>query len=95
MEEFKNESFSYEKLIEDIGKEGYSRVRINKKIYRTDEKIKLARYEKHDIEIIIDKLDSSDISRLTEAIANAIKKSDEGLVIIIDSKNDEEIFINS
>ena len=82
----------YEKLIVDLNKEGYTKVRVNKKIYRTDEKIKLVRYEKQDIEIIIDKLDSSDKTRLNEAIESAVKRADEGLVIILDEKNKETIY---
>lgn len=83
---------TYEKLIEDLNKDGYSRVRINKKIYKTDEKVKLDRYKKHDIEIVIDRVEVNDDSRLTEAVENAIKKSDEGLLIVIDEKNNEEIY---
>jgi len=41
---------TYEQLIKDLNKEGYSRVRVNKKIFRTDEKIMLTRYKKHDID---------------------------------------------
>ena len=72
---------TYEKLIEDLNKEGYARVRINKEIQRTDEKAKLERYKKHDIEVVIDRLQTSDRSRLTEAIENALVKS-AGLVIV-------------
>ena len=62
---------TYEKLIDDLNKEGYSRVRVNKKIYRSDEKIKLDRYKKHDIEVVIDRLKNKDTSRLTEATFSA------------------------
>ena len=83
---------TYEKLIEDLNREGFTKARVNKKIIRTDEKIKLARYEKQDIEIVIDKLSTSDKSRLSEAIENALKKSEEGLVIILDEKGKETIY---
>jgi excinuclease ABC subunit A len=76
---------TYEKLFTDLNKEGYSRVRVNKKIRRTDEKIKLERYKKHDIDVIIDRLPASDTSRLTEAVEGALKKS-EGLVIALGKK---------
>jgi excinuclease ABC subunit A len=79
---------TYEKLISDLHKDGYTRVRVNKKIYRTDEKIKLGRYKKHDIEIVIDRLNTKDRSRLVEAVENTLKKS-EGLIIILD-KNEKE-----
>ena len=88
---------TYEKLIEDLNKEGYSRVRVNGNIYRTDEKITLERYKKHDIEIVVDRIDDvanmdhSERSRLSEAVETAIKKSD-GLIIanFISDKNDSK-----
>ena len=84
---------TYEKLIEDLNKEGYTRVRVNKKIIRTDEKIKLGRYEKHDIDIVIDRIDpKEDKTRLNEAIESAIKRSENGLVIILDNKDKETLY---
>ncbi len=82
---------TYEKLIIDLNKEGYTRVRVNKKIFRTDEKIKLGRYKKHDIEIVMDRLKTSDSSRLAEACENALLKS-KGLMIVLDKDNNEHIF---
>jgi len=72
---------TYEKLITDLNKEGYMRVRVNNDIHRTDEKIKLERYKKHDIDVVIDRLDVSDKSRLTEAVENALIKG-KGLVYV-------------
>ena len=82
---------TYEKQIEDFNKEGYTRVRIDKAMYRTDEKIKLDRYKKHDIEIVIDRLNTKQSSRVTEAIEHALRKS-EGLVIVLDSNEKEHIY---
>jgi excinuclease ABC subunit A len=77
---------TYEQLIKDLGAEGYSKVRVNGKIIRTDEKVTLDRYKKHDIEIVIDKIDISDSTRLTEGIESALKKG-EGIVMILDGKD--------
>ena len=82
---------TYEKLISDLNKEGYSRVRVNKELRRTDQKIKLERYKKHDIEIVIDRLDTNDTSRLAEAVENAIIRS-KGLLIVLDGKNKEHVY---
>jgi len=82
---------TYEKLLLNLNKEGYARARVNGKIIRTDEKIKLARYEKHDIDAVIDRLETTDISRLTEAVESALKKSD-GLLIVQDSNNQDKLF---
>ena len=82
---------TYEQLFKDLDKEGYTRVRVDNAIYRTDEKIKLDRYKKHDIEIVVDRLNPSDNSRLAEACEGALKKSD-GLLIIIGKKGNERIY---
>jgi excinuclease ABC subunit A len=74
---------TYEQLIKDLNKDGYARVRINKIIQRTDEPVKLERYVKHDIEIVIDRLNTNDLSRLTEAVEQALIKGD-GLLQILD-----------
>ncbi|MBN2603710.1 MAG: excinuclease ABC subunit UvrA [Candidatus Thermoplasmatota archaeon] len=82
---------TYEQLFKDFFKDGYTRVRVNKTIYRTDETINLDRYKKHDIEIVIDRLKINDASRLREACENALKKSD-GQVIILDNDGNERLY---
>ncbi len=65
----------YTKLFEEIKKSGFVRVRVNKTIYHVDDEIKLDRYKKHDIEIVVDRLlIKSDIQkRLTDSIETALK----------------------
>ncbi len=80
---------TYEKLVSDLNKEGYTRVRVNKKIQRSDEKVKLDRYKKHDIEVVIDRLKTGDHSRLVEACEQALKKSG-GLLIALHTGGETE-----
>jgi len=82
---------TYQQLLKDLNKEGYARVRVNKKIIRTDEEIALDRYKKQDIEIVIDRLETSDRSRLVEAVENTLKKS-EGLVLVVDGNGKESTY---
>lgn len=82
---------TYEQLFKDLNEEGYSRVRVNKTIYRTDEEIQLERYKKHDIEIVVDRLDVRDRSRLAEACENAINRSD-GLILVLDDNDVEHTY---
>ncbi len=82
---------TYENLIKDLGKEGYSKVRVNGKVYRTDETIKLDRYKMHDIEAVIDKVSGKDQSRLNEAVEAGLKKGG-GLLIVVDSKDKEHLY---
>ena len=82
---------TYEQLIKELNKEGYTRVRVNKEIRRTDEDIPLERYKKHDIDIVIDRVNTTDRSRLVEACEQALMKAD-GLMTIITEKGDEHLF---
>ncbi len=83
---------TYGQLFRDLNAEGFARVRVNGEIHRTDEEIELDRYKKHDIEVVIDRLDpEDDRSRLVEACENAIKKA-EGLLIASDSVGNERLY---
>ncbi|MFA4876753.1 MAG: excinuclease ABC subunit UvrA [Methanoregula sp.] len=82
---------TYQQLLKDLNREGYARVRVNGKIIRTDEEISLDRYKKQDIEIVIDRLDSSDRTRLAEAVENCLKKS-EGLVLVAGEDEKESTY---
>ncbi len=82
---------TYEQLFKDLNKDGYTRVRVDKAIYRTDEQITLDRYKKHDIEIVIDRLNVKDKSRLNEACELALTKSD-GLIFVVDAEENEYVY---
>jgi excinuclease ABC subunit A len=79
---------TYDTLVKDLGKEGFARVRINGTIQKTDEEVQLERYKKHDIDIVIDRLDSKDNSRLNEAVEQALILGKGN--ISVESKNGEE-----
>ena len=80
---------TYQQVLKDLDSRGYTRARVDGKIVRTDEEVTLQRYVKHDIEIVIDRLDPLDErSRLVEAIENALKNSN-GLVTVIFDSEDE------
>ncbi|WNY24830.1 excinuclease ABC subunit UvrA [Methanolapillus millepedarum] len=75
---------TYQQLIKDLNAEGFTRVRVNGDIYRTDEEIDLERYKMHDIDVVIDRIDVDDEnerSRLVEACERATEKSG-GLVYV-------------
>ncbi len=83
----------HKKLIENIRKEGFVRIRINGEIIVLGESINLEKNKKHNIEIVIDRLIiSKDVKeRLTESIELALKVG-EGVVIINKLPNKEYIF---
>jgi len=82
---------TYEQLFKDLHKEGYTRVRVNNALYRTDEEIPLDRYKKHDIEIVIDRVSATDASRLAEACEQGLQRSD-GLIIVVDDQENEYLY---
>jgi excinuclease ABC subunit A len=82
---------TYEKIILDLQQEGYSRVRVDKTIYHTTETIPLDRYKKHTIEIVIDRVNTADTSRLTESVEDALQKS-KGLLYVIDEQHHEFVY---
>ncbi|MDK2805045.1 MAG: excinuclease subunit [Thermoanaerobacterium sp.] len=73
----------YQKLMEDIKKSGYVRVRIDGIMYDLSEEIKLEKNKKHTIEVVIDRIIIKPHieSRLTDSIESALKLSD-GVVTI-------------
>ncbi|MFA6319845.1 MAG: excinuclease ABC subunit UvrA [archaeon] len=82
---------TYEQLLIDLNKDGFTKARVDKKIVRTDEKVTLSKYQMHDIEVVIDSVNAREKARMTESIESALKKGN-GLVIVLDSKDKEHLF---
>ncbi|SHH16418.1 excinuclease ABC subunit UvrA [Tepidibacter thalassicus] len=85
----------HEKVIENIKKEGFVRIRVDKEQYEVTDEIELEKNKKHDIEVIVDRIiiKKGIESRLSDSIETAIKLSD-GLVII-DIISDREILFST
>ena len=73
----------HEKVFENARKSGYVRVRVDGNIYELSENIELEKNNKHNIEIVVDRLVVKEgiESRLTDSIENVMKLSD-GLMIV-------------
>ena len=81
---------TYEKLFEQIKKDGYSRIRLDNEIQSLDEEIPLLDKQKwHWVEIVVDRITASkeEKSRLFEAIQNAIKASKGEVMIASEKEN--------
>ena len=84
----------YKKLFEGLKKEGFARVRVDGEVQTLDEalRLNLEKYEKHDIDVVVDRLKVSaeDRSRIAESVELALQKG-EGLmrVFLPDSGQDE------
>ncbi len=84
---------THEQVFDDLKKEGYTKIRVDQKIYESDsikEEVKLVRYEKHWIEAVIDTVAISDEerSRIAEAVESALKTG-KGTMIVIDAANSD------
>ncbi len=79
---------TYQQLLDDLHAEGYTRVRVDGEVIRTDSNLALERYVKHDIELVIDRLTTEDRSRLVEACERAVEKSG-GLLIAVGENGEE------
>ena len=82
----------YSSLFNELKQEGFIRVRVDGEVYNLDEdEIKLTKTQKHDIEIIVDRIvikpDAK--SRIADSVQIALKRSD-GLMIL-DLLNNKEI----
>ncbi|MCD6399737.1 excinuclease ABC subunit UvrA, partial [candidate division WOR-3 bacterium] len=87
---------TYQALFNRLLKEGFSRVRVDKKIFDLDEEIKLDRYKVHNIEIVVDRIivDSRYKSRIADSVETALKYS-QGLVLIYDETENKEYLFNT
>ncbi len=74
---------TYEELFSRLLKDGFTRVRVDKKIYELDETIKLDRYKKHNIDLLIDRIKVSKQSqtRIADSIETTLKQA-RGLVTV-------------
>ena len=87
------EKGTHKDVLDDLRKEGYVRVRINKETYDLSEDINLDKNKKDNIEVIIDRLiiKEESRSRLFEALENATKLSHGKAVIEILGDNKKEL----
>jgi excinuclease ABC subunit A len=94
----KSRKGTYEELFSRFLAQGYIRARVDGQIFNLEEEIKLDKYKKHDIELIIDRLiiqeekskDQEFIKRLTDSIELAINLGNQEILISIECTNISE-----
>ena len=86
----------YYQLLYDYLNLGFSQARIDGQFHSLHEKIKLARYSKHSIDIVIDRVMIKDEGRLSEAVENAVNYAN-GLTVALfyERKKDSQEFLLS
>ncbi len=90
-----NQKGSHEKLILKIKKEGFARVRVDKKIYLIEDLPDLLKNKKHTIDAVVDRLviKQGIEKRLSDSLELALSLS-EGQVIILDLSHKTEILFS-
>jgi excinuclease ABC subunit A len=85
----------YTKMIEDLQKSGFVRVRIDGEMYETSDPPKLGKQKKHTIEVVIDRLFARPeaASRLADSLETATTKSG-GLAIVLTGEDGDEMLFS-
>lgn len=93
----KNRKGTYEELFQRLLSQGYVRVRVDGEVFSLEEDIKMDRYKKHTIEVIVDRLiltkeskaDPEFSKRLTDSIELTLNLGDKELYVnLLDSNED-------
>jgi excinuclease ABC subunit A len=86
---------THKKLLEDIKKEGFVRVRVNGELFELEEDIILDKNKKHTIEVVIDRLiiKAGIQKRLVDSVETALTLS--GGMVLIDLMGQEELLMST
>ncbi|MCG2728430.1 MAG: excinuclease ABC subunit UvrA, partial [Candidatus Methanoperedenaceae archaeon] len=74
----------YRQMFEELAKSGFARVRVDDKIYELSEEIALNKQQKHDIDVVVDRLviKAGIEERLADSVATALKEG--GGIVVVD-----------
>src|SRR5947209_3325158 len=83
----------YERLLADLARKGFSRARVDGELKDLSEKIRLDRYYKHDIEVVVDRLVAkADIRRrVADSIETALQLAEGVASLAVQTDGHEEI----
>jgi excinuclease ABC subunit A len=83
----------YERLLKDLAHRGFSRARIDGQVRELSEPIRLDRYYKHDIEVVVDRLVAKpDIRRrVADSVETALELSEGLAALAVQTEGREEI----
>ncbi|UAB80397.1 excinuclease ABC subunit UvrA [Marixanthomonas sp. SCSIO 43207] len=89
----------YRELFEQIGKQGFVKVRVDGEINDIVKGMRIDRYKTHDIEIVIDRLkvssETEHSKRLSETINTAMYHGDDVLMVLDNETNEARFFSRS
>ncbi len=82
---------TYDTLLADLATQGFARARVDGELHELTDKVELARYEQHTIEVIVDRLVKREgiDRRLTDSLETALRLADGVAEVHIVPKGDE------
>ena len=83
----------YERLLGDLGRKGFSRARIDGEVKDLSEKIRLDRYYKHSIEVIVDRLVAKPgiRRRVADSVETALELAEGLAAVVVQTDGKEEV----
>ncbi len=87
----------YHELFSRLVKEGFVRIRVDGVVYNVNENAPLARYKKHNIEVVVDRLtvEQDSPGRLFDSVETALKVGGGVVIVLIKSRGEErELFFS-
>src|SRR5436189_3336634 len=83
----------YERMLTDLGRKGFARARIDGQVVELSEKVRLDRYYKHTIEVVVDRLVARpDIRRrVADSIESALQLAEGLAAIAVQTDGKEEV----
>jgi excinuclease ABC subunit A len=87
-----NRKGEYRDLLADVGKRGFSRVRVDGMIHPLGERLALDKKLKHDVELVVDRLVVKDgiRPRLTDSVETALREG-KGTLIVADAEKEQKV----
>ncbi|EYB67763.1 excinuclease ABC subunit A [Deinococcus phoenicis] len=86
----------YRKLFGDLRREGFARVRVDGTLYELEEaeKLKLEKFEKHDVDVVVDRvtLREGDRSRIAESVELGLRRGEGLLRVLMPDSGAEELY---
>jgi excinuclease ABC subunit A len=87
----------YRNIAEKVAQAGFSRLRIDGKMYFTEDKVKLDKFKIHNIELVVDRLTIKPNikKRLTDSVETSLKTGNGILIVMVEKEGETEDIIFS
>jgi excinuclease ABC subunit A len=90
----KDRKGEYQSVFEDLRKQGFARARVDGEVHDLSDDVKLAKYKKHTIEVVVDRLiigQADSHNRIADSVETALKVGG-GIVLVAVTGGEEMLF---